>query len=261
MRQNIFLLFIAVFLLSCENNATNNSSTEVEAPSAATLIQKAIDNHGGEVYKKVAIDFDFRDRHFHVEGIGGDFTYIRSFSDTTGTQFRDMLTNSAFSREINGEKQQLTPKDSAAYANSVNSVVYFALLPYFLQDAAVQSSYLGEVTIKGEPYHKIKVTFQQDGGGKDFDDEYIYWLHKDKNTMDYLAYNYQVDGGGARFREAYNVRTIEGIRFADYINYKPTTGTLDVVTFDDLFAQGKMEELSRIDTENVKVELEKMADN
>ena len=71
--------------------------------------------------------------------------------------------------------------------------------------------------------------------------------------MDYLAYNYQVDGGGARFRETYNVRTIDGIRFADYVNYKPVPKTLEVSTFDSLFVNGQLEELSRIDTENVEV--------
>jgi len=166
-----------------------------------------------------------------------------------------VLNNKGLFREINGQKVSLSPKDSSAYSNSVNSVLYFALLPYFLNDPAVNATYLGEADIKGEPYHEIMVTFSKEGGGKDHEDEFVYWIHQERHTMDYLAYNYLTDGGGARFREAYNTRTVEGIRFADYINYKPEGDSRDVATFDSLFEAGKLEELSRIDSENVQVKV------
>ncbi len=251
--RSAFLSLILFFMLQSCESVTDSSHVVAEKLDAALIIQQVLEGHGSKKIENKTIDFDFRNRHYRASGIGGDFTYERIFTDTTGIQFRDVLTNGAFYREVDGVRQTLSSKDSAAYANSVNSVIYFALLPYFLQDAAVQAAYLDSTTIKGEPYHKIKVTFRQEGGGKDFDDEYIYWIHQDRHTMDYLAYNYQVNGGGARFREAYNVRTVEGIRFADYINYKPVPKTLAVSVFDSLFVNGKLEELSRIDTENVKV--------
>ncbi len=253
MRIASTMLFALSFMLfSCES-VTNSSETPDEKPEAAQIIQQAIEAHGSKMLEGKIIDFDFRNRHYRASGVGGKYTYERIFKDTTGTQYRDVLINDDFYREVNGEKQTISAKDSAAYANSVNSVIYFAFLPYFLNDQAVQATYLGEVTIKDEAYHKVKVTFRQEGGGKDFEDEYIYWIHQDRYTMDYLAYNYQVDGGGARFREAYNVRTVDGIRFADYVNYKPVPKTLEVNTFDSLFVNGQLEELSRIDTENVAV--------
>ena len=69
--------------------------------------------------------------------------------------------------------------------------------------------------------------------------------------MDYLAYSYEVDGGGVRFREAYNTRKIGGVLFQDYVNYKHLKNT-DVSTFDILFEKGELKELSRIELENVK---------
>ncbi len=87
------------------------------------------------------------------------------------------------------------------YSNSVNSVAYFALLPFRLNDAAVNKRYIGTSEIKGEPYFEIEVTFQQKGGGKDHDDVFIYWIHQQHFTMDYLAYSFIVDGGGTRFRK------------------------------------------------------------
>ena len=107
--------------------------------------------------------------------------------------------------------------------------------------------------INGSKYQKVKITFNQKKGGKDFEDEYIYWINKETKTMDYLAYNYLVDGGGARFREAYNIRTIKGIRFADYVNYKPIEKTRDINTFGDLFQNQGLKELSKIESENIIV--------
>lgn len=257
--KNIAFFLLAVCLWSCggasdePTKGTEEASTT--ADTAAWIINQSIAAHGGDKIENSRIAFDFRDRHYISDRQGGQFTYERIWQDTSGDQYRDVLTNEKLYREINGEKVTLTAKDSAAYANSTNSVLYFALLPYYLNDPAVQKSYLGRGDIKGQQYHKIKVTFRQEGGGKDYEDEFVYWIHPEELTMDYLAYNYITDGGGARFREAYNVRHIEGIRFADHVNYKPLPDTRAVETFDHLFNQGQMEELSRIETENIEVQL------
>ena len=209
--------------------------------------------HGGSNLDGLTIRFNFRERHYRAYFNKGQFIYARSFSDTLGNEYTDILSNRGLYRKINGEQIALSPKDSSSYANSVNSVIYFALLPYFLNDQAVQKEYIGETTVKDNPYHKIKVSFQEDGGGKDFEDEYIYWIHAKDFTMDYLAYNYQVDGGGARFRESYNIRNIGGVRFADYNNYKPTEKRMDVNNFDRLLEQDSLSLLSKIELEDVEV--------
>ncbi len=256
----LLLLSLGLFMLAC--NAEPKENVSNEPPEAAEpimseverIVDQVVQRHGGDLYKNSMVRFTFRDRVYKATRRGGSFEYERLFTNDAGEEVRDVLNNSGLYREINGARVALTAKDSSAYANSVNSVLYFALLPYFLNDQAVNKEYLGEVTIKNEPYHKIKATFEQQGGGKDFEDVYVYWFHRDSLTMDYLAYNYQTDGGGARFREAYNILNVNGIRFADYINFKPKDErNLDVETFDRLFEQGDLEELSRIDSENIEV--------
>ena len=221
-----------------------------DAPNPTTLINQSRTAHGSSLVDSSTIAFDFRGRHYVSQRSGGRFQYERQWTDTSSTVYRDVLTNDGLFREINGERVPLSAKDSAAYAGSVNSVLYFALLPYYLNDPAVTTEYVGTSTIKGEPYEKVRVTFRAEGGGADYQDEYIYWFHRDMHTVDYLAYNYQVDGGGARFREAYNIRTIEGLRFADYRNYKPVPHSMEVAVFDSLFEAGQMEQVSLIETEN-----------
>ena len=252
--KNSLLYCFLLLICACNTKTDDPEQLPPSVEKAQEIIDSAITKQGGQLVAQSRIAFDFRDRHYVSSRSGGNFTYERIFTDTLNHKVHDQLSNDNFQRKINETVVALSAKDSAAYSNSVNSVIYFAFLPYFLNDAAVQKDYLGEVSIKGEPYHKVKVTFRKEGGGKDFEDQFVYWFHKDKMSMDYLAYNYQVDGGGARFREAYNVRIVNGIRFADYINYKPINKSMEVETFDELFEKGKMKEVSRIDLENISVE-------
>ncbi|MDX1942493.1 MAG: DUF6503 family protein [Saprospiraceae bacterium] len=259
--NNLFLFGILILIWSCGAEKQDTSShinipknSIQEKDKAQEIVDQSIAKHGGDLYNNSLIKFTFRDRQYKGRKQGNSFEYERSWTDSTGQQIRDVFNNGGLYREINGKRVELDSITAGKYANSVNSVLYFALLPVHLNDRAVIKEYLGEVNIKGKPYHKIKVTFEQQGGGKDFEDEYIYWFHREEYTMDYLAYNYQTDGGGARFREAYNMRNINGILFSDYINYKPKDESiLSVETFDSLFEKGELEELSRIDSENVEV--------
>jgi hypothetical protein len=80
---------------------------------------------------------------------------------------------------------------------------------------------------------------------------YIYWFHATRHTLDYLAYSFLVNNGGARFREAIQPRVVSGVLFLDYINYKPTSETYALATLDSLFEAGQLEVLSRI--ENLEI--------
>ena len=99
------------------------------------------------------------------------------------------------------------------------------------------------------------MTFSKEGGGTDFEDTFVYWIAKTTYHVDYLAYSYAVEGGGIRFREAYNPRTVEGIRFVDYNNYKPASLAIPLTDLDSIFQQNELELLSKIETENVEVRL------
>ena len=148
---------------------------------------------------------------------------------------------------------QLPDTMSIKYANSVNSVHYFARLPYGLNDPAVRKELIGETTIKDKKYYKVKVTFKEDNGGDDFDDIYFYWFNKETFKPDFLAYKFHVDGGGIRFREAYNERYVGNIRFVDYTNLKPKEMLASIFTIDSLYEAGGMELLSKIELDSIQV--------
>jgi hypothetical protein len=224
------------------------------SPDAQQIVDRAIETHGGKRYENASVSFTFRGKDYSVTQQDGKKRYTRSFKDDSLGQVKDVLFNSVeFSRFVNGEKIEVSKEWAFRYTESVNSVLYFFQLPYGLNDPAVNKSYLGEVTVKGKPYHKVKITFGKENGGVDYQDHFIYWIHKEDYTVDYLAYSYATEETGTRFRQAINRRNVDGIIVQDYINFKPVEEGKLLEEHDTLFDTGQLKELSRIVNENVKV--------
>lgn len=241
--------FSIIFLLVLFNSCNE----EKKQLTAQQIIDKTIENTGGVLYENAKIDFTFRDTQYSSKRQNGQFELTRSVSDSTGLK-KDVVTNNGFQQFLNDTKVNLPDSTATKYSNSVNSVHYFVQLPYGLNSGAVIKELVGEAEIKGENYYEIQVTFKQDGGGTDHHDIYMYWINKEEFTIDYFAYKFYTGKGGIRFREAYNPRTIEGLRFVDYKNYKiEPWEKIDLNTLDELFQNGKLELLSEIKTENISV--------
>lgn len=244
---------------STDNEVANNEKSPQNSPEDTSkvgqILAQAIQAHGGDVYQNAQIEFDFRDRHYTYIQEGGKFTYIRTFIDSTGQEIKDVYSNDDYYREIEGEKVSVDSVMAPRYQSSVNSVMYFTMLPFKLRDPAVQMEYIGESSIHEEPYDKIQVTFRQEGGGEDYNDVFVYWFHQEEHTLDYLAYSYlEDDGPGTRFREAIDIEEMQGIRFQDYNNYEGAPDA-DLASLDSLFEAGSLKMLSLIDNENIEVKL------
>lgn len=229
------------------------SGCGVNQPSADEIISKAIEKHGGNLYEHADIAFNFRGQTFKTRMTEGHYEVERSYRDDKG-EVADLLMDESFVRKVNNELIKLDERSKESLYNNANSVVYFALLPYRLNDPAVNKHLMCTSTVNGEPYYKVEITFDSNGGGEDFEDSFIYWIHKDSFTVDYLAYSYHINGGGVRFRKAYNQREVNGIRFQDYVNY-----TIDrdfpAHELDFAFENGWLREVSRVDLEDVKVKV------
>lgn len=244
--KNTILIISALFLLF--------NCTEQKVINPQTLVDKSIAVSGGDKIKNSIIEFDFRNKHYKATRNNGYFKLERTFKDSTDI-VRDVLANEGFERFINDEILQVSDSMIPKYSASVNSVHYFSVLPHGLNDVAVNKTYVEKVTVKEKTYHKIKVTFDEAGGGEDFEDVFVYWIDAESYKTKYIAYSYNENHGkGLRFREAYNERYVDGIRFVDYKNYKPKENTLSVTDLDRLFEKNQLELVSKIDLENISVE-------
>ncbi|WP_296384030.1 DUF6503 family protein [Winogradskyella sp.] len=249
-------IIIALSIASCKNEP------EAKSLSADEIINKSIEVSGGEKFERSAIDFDFRGKIYTSTREKGKFTLSRTSIEADSIFIIDHLNNEGYSRQIGKMKtnglKTIVVEDSMAvkYIASVNSVHYFSTLPYGLNDKAVNKSLLNEERIKNKDYYKIKVTFNEEGGGEDYEDVFVYWIDKELFKLDYLAYSYNEDDGvGMRFREVYNERYVNGLRFVDYNNYKAENTKIKLTELGKAFEANQLKLLSKIELENVKVDL------
>jgi len=259
--KSLLIVFSIGLLTACNSKTkktepqtiTENVTTTEEPSHALSESQKIIDEaikaHGGDLYDTANYSFVFRKNTFQFKNNHSEYVYTKTY-EKEGSEIIDVLDNGSFSRLINGKPVQLSDKDIASGTGAINSVIYFATLPYKLNDQAVNSKRMESTSIKGEAYETIQVTFSEDGGGEDHDDEYYYWINKNTKKIDYLAYNYSVNKGGVRFRTAFNKRVVDGITFQDYINYEAEVGT-PLKDLPMLFEANKLKELSEIKTEHI----------
>lgn len=248
---------ITLVFISCASNSTENMDSDeqnisketVEPSKSQSILNEAIHAHGGDLYNSAHYSFEFRGNTYEFRNNDHSFEYIKT-ETRTDTVITDILNNNGFSQLINSTTAVLSEKQIESKTGALNSVIYFATLPYKLNDKAVNTNYIGSTTINEQNYHTIEITFDQAGGGEDHDDEYYYWINKKTNKIDYFAYNYSVNNGGVRFRSAYNSRVIDGVTFQDYINHSAEVGT-PLKQLPSLYEAGELIEISRVLTENV----------
>ena len=212
-------LALLVFLAAaCTDDRPPRPAPTEEALSAATIIQTAIDRNGLAGFDSTAVSFRFRDKRYRYQRLNGRYAYERWWQDTTsGERVRDVLTNEGLTRYIDGQAVELEEKKRKAYANSVNSVVYFAFMPWALADPSVVAEYTGVDTVRGHPLLHLTVGFASEDPEQHTDD-YEYWFDPESYDIRYLAYS-EPGHKAPRFREAYGNRSVAGFRVRDYRNY------------------------------------------
>ena len=234
-----FLLLAGIF--SCDRS-----------PDVQEIIDRAIEVSGGERYKTHSFEFFFRGRMYRLTRENGErMLWRHTFTDSG--EVLDKKTPKGLERYWEGRRIPIADSMARKFGNSVNSVHYFAYLPNGLNDKAVKKEWLGQSNVKQQGYDVVQISFQQTGGGEDFEDIFHYWFNQETGKPDYLAYEYHTDGGGIRFRVAGNERYVNGIRFVDYKNYKPVKKRVALHQLDSLYEAGALELLSEIKLDSIRV--------
>lgn len=244
--RKLSFLSIIVLTISCST----------PPPTAQEIVDQAIEASGTSPLKNGSATFTFRNIKYEYERDGGTYSYTRIQQDSSSIEVKDVLNNDDLVRFIAGQEAEITEEKRTAYTASVNSVLYFAFLPLSLNDAAVNKTSEGTVEINGTTYHKIRVTFAQEGGGEDFEDVFYYWFDTEDYSMDYIAYSYneEDEGIGMRFRVAYNARIVNGVTIQDYKNLKPKVkDSFSVDQLDEAYISDELKELSLIELEDMKI--------
>jgi hypothetical protein len=237
----IVLLSTTTMIEGCQSNETATADSILVKSSAAHQVDKIF---GKE------ISFRFREHSYRLYRDSVKYIYTRITADSIEDELHSI---DGFSRRINGKPVKVVDSMAAKYSSSVNSVLYFFQLPLVLNDAAARKEYLGTNFIGDSEYHRLKVTFSEEGGGEDFEDEFRYWINTETLEIDYLAYSYLTDGGGIRFREAYNKRRVDGFLVQDYRNYKPASLDISLDSLPSMFESDELQLLSTIEKTDIEV--------
>lgn len=243
----------AMLLIACSDPPSPDLPVSTKRiRSAEEIIQQSVEYHGGIAYDTAEIQFSFRGKQYAGSWNHGMYRFSRSFSENRH-HITDLLTNETFTRLINGQVTAVPDSMERKYSASVNSVWYFAYLPFRLLDPAVQARTLGQSNMHGASYHKVEVTFSEKGGGEDFEDVYVYWFDQSDYSLDYLAYSFAEDDGiGLRFRKACDSQRVSGILFQDYVNYRADPTEWEVADLDSAYRIGALDTLSVILMEDIR---------
>jgi|TARA_B110000908_G_C10187236_1_gene418586 hypothetical protein len=243
--RSFFLITFTLFI-SC--------ATKETPLTAQQIIDKTILRSGADKVKNAQIRFQFRDKKYIAIRKNGDFRLERTFNKATSI-IKDVISNNGFNRFVDSLPFVVVDSMAVKYRNSVNSVHYFSVLPFGLNDKAVKKKILPSSTINGIAYYKVEISFSENGGGEDFEDVFIYWIGKENFLIDYLAYSFHTNGGGKRFRVLKEQCNKNGIRFVDYHNYKPLNIDVALIDLDTSFEKKQLKKVSEIILENIEVTL------
>lgn len=248
------LPLVLLIVVGCSDTPDAPATTNAERANA--LIAQTQNAHASDSLDGARLSFSFRGTEYSAQFGGGGQLYARYGQDALGP-FADTLDTRGFRRTRGAHTDSLPPAAALTAEESLNSVLYFALLPRPLTDDAVQPRHLGETRIGDESYQVLDVTFGREGGGRDWQDRFVYWIHDERHTIDFFAYAFHVNGGGIRFRQAFGAREIEGVRMQNYLNFAPTDETLspnDLERLPQLWRAGRLRHLSDVTLDDVRVE-------
>ena len=240
--MNYISTFFILLILSCQSPESSLTPEEI--------VDKAITYSGKSKLNTNELEFAFRDYNYKATPTCEGMRLERMSKDEP---IKDVLFDGELKRYYKDSLVKLADTTTFNYFESVNSVHYFTQLPVRLKDDAVQLSDLGKEVIKDKTYHKLEVKFSENGGGVDFEDIYIYWIDAEDYSLDYLAYSFLVNGGGLRFRKAINRRTIDGVVFQDYENYKPKVKSKKLNEIGKMYENEELELLSLIENKAIKL--------
>lgn len=237
-----------LFLAGCGCTSASSPSGTGE-DRGERLIERAVEAHRARKLASATVEFSFRDVPYRMTRDAGRFRYER----WPAPGRREVLTNRGFTLYIHGRPAKLSPVAAAARSRSLNSVVYFASLPYVLLDPAVRARAVGPQGVGGRALDVVEVRFVAEGGGEDHDDVFRYWFDPETGELAYLAYSFTRGQGGVRFRERTGVVVSEGVKLVNWANFGLPDPSVDLASLPELWSRGELPRLSNVELEDVEV--------
>ncbi len=235
--------------------ATATAVAEEGAGAGVEIVARASEHPGGELYRHSETGLELCSGsgcyRMTVWADGGLYRHEVSgpYRGRTRTVRAD---NNSVSASRDGEPLIVLDQAKQALRDWATARIYFAFLPYRLNDPGVLQQDLGIEQWEGRRLHKVKVSFVA-GSSTDAEDEYLYWFDPETARLEQFAYSFQGRPGGLRFRQLGNYRRIGGILFFDQSNLGVEGPDLRVDQINPGFVRERMREVSRVELKNITV--------
>lgn len=254
-----FLVRITLFLALAGSVSVSSGA----ADTASGLVARSIAHHGGDLYEATRIVLDLCSKSgcsaLEVRQDDGLYEYCATARLKAGERKVCIANNSV--REWMGGVGLATgavPSSPAALDRDaalrdwVMQRVYFAFLPYRLEDPSVRLQDQGLEEWDGRQLRRVKVVFES-GTSTDADDEFLYWFDRSTARLEQFAYSYKRTDGGLRFRRLTNYRRVGGILFFDQENFGVEGPGLSVYLVSPAYVQGSMRHVSTVELKDIHV--------
>ncbi len=224
-------------------------------PARVAIVERAIEHHGGEIYRHSETELAVCSKSgcFDVKArLDGDRWAYDVAGRSGDSRLHVHSAHDALTVRRDGAAEAVAADREQKFRDWAMARVYFCFLPFRLNDPSVHQQDLGLVDWDDRRLHKVKVTFEA-GTSTDAGDEYMYWFDPETGRLEYLAYSYDDNGGGLRFRRAVRHRRIGGLLFFDQENHGIDGPGLSVDAIDAAYVHDAMRHVSTVRLEDIRV--------
>lgn len=246
-RDLVAVLMVGVGLLS---------AGAARAQEGLKIVRRSIDFHGGELYESSRVEMRLCSGSgcydLEVESDGG--LYRHRVAGPVSAGHREVeATNDAVRYWLDGSEVEIpSPADARSLRDWATARIYFAFLPYRLDDPSVIQRDLGLERWGQRELHKVKITFRA-GSSTDDQDQFLYWFDPESARLEQFAYSYEGSPGGLRFRRLHDYRRVGGILFFDQRNLGIEGDGLSVDLITPEYVERSLRPISEVRLEEIAV--------
>ena len=240
------LLCPLLLVSACKNKPTDSG------PAASEILENAIQAHGGEKFMHSVQEFKVDQLSYHIlrDGHIAQFTVTRT-TDTSA--YVGSYKNGYLEYFVNDVPQEELRDTRRFLEARLEGFVYLASIPHVFKQNAVVLEKLEDIMIKKESYYSLHIAFREDANTMNEKSEFILYVNKNTNLVDFYAQRYELAGGRKLFKKIKEKNQSNGLALYDYWNFTSKDTSMLLKDYYKDYNNNTLEELNNWNIQDLKV--------